>query len=296
MRLEVGTDLDRETLAAERALEWRGRLTESEFLARNRRLYLHPFGRTRVQTWIWRKENKILSSLDTISIQLHLHGEVREAWLIASVVTPKACRGRGFASQLMTALLASQPERSALLFSDIDPAFYQRFGFRLAAHEEVEILSASGSGGPLRSISPNGFLQYQSWARGEAASREAAATAWLVPDAELWDWQLERYRFFAALKSRAWDGSAFFATDHAHVLALAPDPVHDRLDGLWLENDCSRCAEAGAAQAVALGLGRLRYWRPWLTSSAGHRECPMVRVPGLPDALPTSGLQLGDWW
>ena len=152
MRLEVGTDLDREALAAERALEWRGRLTEGEFLARNRRLYLHPFGRTRVQTWIWRKENRILSSLDTISIQLQWHELVREAWLIASVVTPKACRGSGYASQLITALLASQPERSALLFSDIDPAFYQRFGFRLTAHEEVEILSASGSGGPLRSM------------------------------------------------------------------------------------------------------------------------------------------------
>ncbi len=296
MKLEAGTESDREYLAEERAIEWRGRLTSREFGERNRRLYQHPFGRSRVKTWIWRDGGPILSSLDTVSIRLRLGKEVRDAWLIASVVTPKAQRGRGHATKMLEALFASDPSRAALLFSDIEPAFYDRLGFKLALHEEVEALSAVGGGGQLRPISADAFLQYQKWHRGDSAGRLGGQAACLEPDPELWDWQLERFRFFSSLKGKPWEGDAFFETDHAHVLALAPDPVHDRLDALWLAEDCSRCVEAGAARASALSLGRLRYWRPWNDKSTGHRECPMVRVPGVPGAVPALGVQLGDWW
>ncbi len=296
MRLEAGTEADRESLAGERALEWRGRLTDQQFLERNRRLYAHPFGRSRVQTWIWRDGKAILSSLDTVSIRLKVGDKVRDAWLIASVVTPKSHRGHGYAKTLLTELFKTEPDRASLLFSDIDPSFYETLGFKVTVHEELDVFSASEIGGPLRPIPATAFFEYQKWARADLAAQAPPHTAWPEPDRELMDWQLERFRYFGSLKQKPWAGDTFFETDHAHVLALAPDPIHDRVDALWLQEDCGRCVEAGTARAAALGLGRLRYWRPWTSQSMGLRECPMVRVPGVVDAVPGSGVQLGDWW
>lgn len=296
MSLDRGTDQDREILAAARAEEWRGRLTAEQFFGRNRRLYSHPFGRARVQTWIWRRNQDILSSLDALSVQLWAGNQVRDAWLIASVVTPETHRGHGYATELLKALFATDPQRAALLYSDIDPAFYERLGFRVTPHEETEVLCFQGVGGPLKPIPPSRFLDYQRWARREEARRAGPQAAWLEPDAEFLDWHLERYRYFSTLKGKPWDGQAYFETDHAHVLALAPDPIHDRLDALWLGEECERCVQAGTARAAELGLGRLRYWRPWRAESLGARENPMVRIPGMDAAVPGPGVQLGDWW
>lgn len=71
----------------------------------------------------------IVSSL--ILLRLPAAEPVRR-WGIGSVVTPPEHRGKGYASILLeNCLRLAEPETDiVLLYSDIDPAFYARIGFR----------------------------------------------------------------------------------------------------------------------------------------------------------------------
>lgn len=295
MRLEAATPADRERLALVRAQEWRGALTAAEFAERNRRLYAHPYGRARVKTWCLREKGELVTSLDTLDIELRSGAGVRPAWLIASVVTPEEHRGKGHASRLLTALFESDPARAQLLFSDIEPAFYERFGFQATSFEEATVSVGAGTGGAVRSISMEAFVVFQREERRRRTAREPGS-AWLEPEALRWDWKLERYRFFCALRGRPWSGEAAFETDHGHCLVTAPDPVQGRLDALWLADDCDRCRSTAQRQADAAGLALLRYWREWRDGAEGYRQEPMIRWPGRPGVVPGRGAQLGDWW
>jgi predicted GNAT family acetyltransferase len=72
---------------------------------------------------------------------------------IGSVFTAEAHRGRGAASALLRAVLAEAQEagdEAALLYSDIDPAFYARLGFR-----EFPAVDVSA---PVETLPENGAL------------------------------------------------------------------------------------------------------------------------------------------
>src|SRR5205823_3265150 len=53
----------------------------------------------------------------------------RPAGLIASVVTPKELRGKGYATAMLEQYFAANATGSFILYSDVGPAFYERFGF-----------------------------------------------------------------------------------------------------------------------------------------------------------------------
>jgi GNAT superfamily N-acetyltransferase len=71
-------------------------------------------------------------SLGVYPITLFGPGGLRPAGAIGAVYTPAAARGRGYASALLRHVMAWSAERGVsdwILFSDINPAFYERLGF-----------------------------------------------------------------------------------------------------------------------------------------------------------------------
>ena len=70
---------------------------------------------------------------------------------IGAVFTPPLQRGHGYASQLVERLLEMERHDGALLaglFSEIDPAFYQRLGFTTVPLEEVTVRVERRDGAP----------------------------------------------------------------------------------------------------------------------------------------------------
>ena len=73
-------------------------------------------------------DSEIVSS----AIVLSLHTiSGKKVYGIGSVVTPKMHAGKGYATELLVNILKEKDDAYVFLFSDIDPGFYKRLGFRL---------------------------------------------------------------------------------------------------------------------------------------------------------------------
>src|SRR5690606_31769667 len=116
--------------------------------------------------------------------------------LVASVVTEEAERGQGHGGRLLQSLLAGHPDRPMILFSDIAPRYYERFGFELCPVTVVE----GPAGGSASCGWPLTVAEFSAWL-GERRSRLVrgagkAATS-LLPAPLFLEWKLLRYRHLA---------------------------------------------------------------------------------------------------
>jgi GNAT superfamily N-acetyltransferase len=74
----------------------------------------------------------VMCSAKRYDLSLRIDGRIRRVLGIGAVFTPAAHRGRGFARELITRLLdtaVAEGHEFAMLFSEIDPAFYERLDF-----------------------------------------------------------------------------------------------------------------------------------------------------------------------
>ena len=78
----------------------------------------------------WVQDGHVCCSLKRYALRFAHGGRTVDMVGIGAVFTPPQHRGRAFAAQLLGSVVGSSP---ALLFSDIDPAFYQRLGFARCA-------------------------------------------------------------------------------------------------------------------------------------------------------------------
>jgi predicted acetyltransferase len=87
-------------------------------------------------TWyLGRTEGEIVTSLGAHPTTFCLAGDLVEGFSIASVHTRPQDRGRGYAPRLIEYVERVERERGArlsVLYSDIDPAYYARLGYRRA--------------------------------------------------------------------------------------------------------------------------------------------------------------------
>ena len=74
----------------------------------------------------------VLASAKRYDLSMRLDGRIRRVLGIGAVFTPPLHRGRGFARELLTRMLdtaVTEGQEFALLFSEIDPRFYERLDF-----------------------------------------------------------------------------------------------------------------------------------------------------------------------
>lgn len=309
-RIDFPTAEEQERLVPLRAAEWRGVLSPSQFAERNRRIFSHPYAQGRVETFVLRDgSGNILSSMDVVPVPLMANYGNSEAVrvegiLIASVVTAAADRGKGYASRLLSEFFESRKSASGVLYSDIGPSFYERYGFhaRLAKCAEVPVIKGPWgprSPFPLREIGASAFAAWLADRRREALVGLTGSGAAVFPDPRLLDWQIERYRYFAELSGRVFPSSLFWEGEHqgvTHCLGAVPDYFALRLDIFWVAAECQPCLAAAHFLASAEGLSKLRFWTSRDGQWPGKDECPMVRLGGVRAPIDFIDPQFCDWW
>ncbi len=131
MRLLEATLSEKVARDALTATAWGRQLSTQQFLAREAALRSHPFAKTSMRTWLWAADS-ILSSCETFEVAATRGATSGRAFIVASVFTEPALRGRGHAVAMLNALALrlSTPDALAMvLFSEVGPSLYERSGF-----------------------------------------------------------------------------------------------------------------------------------------------------------------------
>lgn len=88
----------------------------------------------RAQWFVGTLSGRVVTSLGAYPIAFNWCGEIVPGVALGAVHTRAAFRGRGFASRLLAGVehhVQREGVKLAVLYSDIDPAFYQRLGYQL---------------------------------------------------------------------------------------------------------------------------------------------------------------------
>lgn len=110
---------------------WSGGLDLEAHLRRRLQSVQH----NRARWYVGTLGGRVVTSLGCYPLNFRLHGETVPGIAIGSVHTVAEYRRRGFAARLIQYVEADASARRAalsLLFSDIDPAYYARLGYRAA--------------------------------------------------------------------------------------------------------------------------------------------------------------------
>jgi hypothetical protein len=290
-----------------RASAFHGKLTEAQYLDRNRHIYSIPFGQERIHTYALLDDAKtLLSSCELLEVDFaskRSNGITRSrGTMIAAVVTPEQFRGKGHCTFLLNEVFRMRGDEDRILFSDIDPAFYARMGFHLGKTYEWDIPALAPrntkAGFAISIEELASLLTLHRLALLEMASPSSVV---LTPSAELLNWHLERYRAYHAIKKRpfprtfAWEVK--HCEDEAHIFFAVPNVITSSLDCLWIARDCAQCFDFAKATANSHGLPKITVWAERAPDGAlqTHLEKPMLRfidlkAPVLIDAQPC------DYW
>ncbi len=303
-RFEKLTDSDRESLVASRAAEWKGSLTPKEFGARNERLYLHPFGQNRMHTYGLRFGDEVGASLDAIQIALLTRQagsddlkEV-EASHIASVLTEKAHRNRGLATELLKTYFALENPKWSTLFSGIGPAFYERFGYlAYPVYEHSRSIAIEKTESYGERVSLEVFAKAcRQWKR-EKLAREAVAGAVFFPDAQWWDWYGAIYQYFAEARGVTIPRGRYWRLEKGgeQVWVAESENIPKQTLEIWWSSSESRwVTDFFAAEAARRHLPKLVWWCAHLHQSKEPKLVyPMLRNE---HRVPLLEVQVGDWW
>lgn len=309
LNLHKATSGEREALALIRADAWAKNLSREEFCERNRILYAHPFGKNRIETLVLKNlEQKIVSSMDVLNLNFFFREsdsqkiQVKEGFLIASVMTPIQHRRKGFATYLLKEFLKAQKFGIGILYSDIGTRFYERYDFQKTKIQTRELIEPFGE----TALKPNP-LSEQDWIaefadfrRRRFESTQGAQVA-VLPELEFWDWQIERYRYFARLRTGSELPTPFFQVHTAkgpNYFCVVKNCLTQTGDVLWFDSTCPESLAAIGKVVKAWGLRRISFWSPHDQGTVINEECPMVWFQGATKPVPEVFYdpQLCDWW
>ena len=306
MIIRRGTEEDRQKIAPARSEQWGGGLSVSQCTEKHRRLYGHPFGKNRIETYVGVEGNTVLTALDIVRVSMQsFHDGTfndKPTFLVVSFIVPKEYRGRGYGTQLFEWVVEREPGMG-ILYSDISPDFYTKYGYELFPMYACELPAGAGPSETWRGLSVGGFVEVLN-AQREASIRGHEGGCTLRMDFDWLDWILERYRFAAGVAGTTLDGLALLRQlgHEDHVVGMAPNYQLGRLDVLWYVHGCGPCEAQLRRFATEYGLNRICLWCDTPRGQTPHVERPMIRrergAVGMVAAQAPSwrGIQFCDWW
>lgn len=256
-----------------------------------------------MQTWMWVDDSgRRRASLDLLSLPLlaKIGGTVslRRAALVGSVVVVPEDQRNGYASALLSEVFRRHPDLDAFLYSDIEPRFYERFGFRACPMVAVETAPYDGIFPKAEPLAPAEFARALETLRRERLQSMSGDGGVVLPD-ELWlDWFAERYRYFGELASQPFRETGLWRMEHngeGHLFAAWPDAIASRLDVGWMEA-CPQCELFAHGLTRHYALRALKFWKPVAGAAMGKRELPMLRLHDAAGALTFLDPQYIDSW
>ncbi len=233
---------------------WGGGLPIEEYLAWR----LNSATHARACWYVGCREGRVVTSLGAYPIAVQANGARLEGFSIGAVHTVPDSRRRGYAAELMAWVEQHQVRQGAevgLLYSDIEPSYYARMGYRLCESYEGWItpeVTVSSGDGPLLRFSANEQLEQVAdlYRRGQAQRR-----IWIDRDPAYWEWICRRYpehEWYWWMK----DGQA-----GGYVQLAASDP-EIRLVDWGLESDTDEAAfwDSIINWAARRGVARVGGW------------------------------------
>ncbi len=142
MRLERADWRDALKVLNETFNIWSPGLSKTDYYFYIARQLSHPWARKNYRYMVYHDRGEIAGSLKIYGIDLASRGRSYRAAGLGAVYTTESCRGKGFGAKLMESVIALVRDEgfdAVYLFSDIDPEFYGRFGFRQMGYGEFWI-------------------------------------------------------------------------------------------------------------------------------------------------------------
>ena len=262
------------------------------------------WGRSNLRRVALAGDGRVLASAKEYRLQAWIGGRLEPVLGIGAVFTPPAGRGQGHARALIEGMLAEASARgcrTALLFSEIGAAYYERLGFRVVLQRVPTIEVGGRPGAPAALVRVGDDRDFPAMAEIAARARQGAAFA-LDRPADHIAFFLTRRRLLAGLGPPGLRAVEFFVTEEAYR-AVAYVVLTRGPHGLFLE-DCGDCDPTGArvgamlqvlaARAPAEGPMRFRALLPagflppqWrVVSETGADEIMMVRSTGENSSIP----------
>ena len=215
----------------------------------------------------------VVSSAKRYDLSLRLNGRIRRVLGIGAVFTAPAYRGRGGARELIARMLESavaEGQEFAMLFSEIDPAFYERLDFvpvpLVEQHLEVDrkrggapaVLVRSGDDRDLHAIAEM------------SAAQSAGARLALDRSEDFIRYGITRKRLLSGLGPLGWRETEFLVVEEGNrAVAYLVCTSHD---GRWMIDEAGDRDPSGARVGAMLqvmlarhpseGLPEIRAWWP----------------------------------
>jgi GNAT superfamily N-acetyltransferase len=274
---------------------WGAGLSFEDYRAFWTELSTTAWARKNLVYFVWLADDgTLLSSLKLYRPRLRLGDRVGSAAGIGAVFTPRARRGRGYASSLIRAVLdeaRGRGDMAALLFSDVGTAIYQALGFlELAAEEAWGELRRKLSDPPRGwSLAPMTVDHLDDVIRTHEQNCRGRSIA-VVRDRDYWEYLIERSRsFFSRLDGSDLSSRFQVALRNGefvgYVAAVDGGDVWIIREVEAIDDDPELLASVirmGASQARARGRRRCYAWLPREKSDAMRdlrvRFCPRRRA------------------
>lgn len=283
---------------------WGAGLTVDAYIGMWDELAASPWGRAHYGWRAWVDDGgRVLSSLKLYRPALRVGGEVARARAIGAVYTPRTLRRRGYAAELIRAVLAEEPTPGgtpAFLFTDIGAAYYAELGFApLPCEDTLGTLSSAASRAPsevsFRTMT-TGDLDEVARAHDRFCAGRPIA---IVRDRTHWEFLLLRATsFFRRLDGSGLENRFMIAMQASRpigylVAVHGPDEWNVREAGAFDGDDdtLARILAAGAADAAAAGAVTVWGWIPrsWWPLVPGWRLRLQPRVRAIPMLRPRGG-------
>ena len=130
---------------------WHDQLTPARYAQYNLAQLQTRWGAARLRRVALVEGGRVLASAKRYALTVSLDGRSVPTLGIGAVFTPPELRRRGYARALLEALLSAARAAGtelAMLFSEIDPAYYEKLGFRLVPVADATLAVPRPAGAP----------------------------------------------------------------------------------------------------------------------------------------------------
>ena len=211
-----------------------------------------PWGAAHLDRVAFVEQGSVTASAKRYGLSARIDGRIRRVLGIGAVFTSPARRGRGGARRLIETIIEhaeAEGYEYALLFSEIDPRFYERLDFVPVPLTESRIDVTRGSGAPAVLMRAGDDRDVASIAEMSAA-RAAGARFALDRSEDLIRFGIAKRRLLSGLGPRGLRAVEFFVTEEGHqAVAYVVSTVHD---GRWFIEDAGDRDPSGARVGAML--------------------------------------------
>jgi predicted N-acetyltransferase YhbS len=195
----------------------------------------------------------VMCSAKRYDLSLRLDGRIRRALGIGAVFTPPAHRGRGSARELITRLLdtaVTEGQEFAMLFSEIDPAFYERLDFVPVPLVETTLAVDQKRGGAPAMLVRSGDDKDLAAIVEMSAARSASARLALDRSEDFVRYGITRKRLLSGLAPIGTRTTEFLVVEEGHQAVAYL--VCTEENGRWMIEECGDRDPSGARLGAML--------------------------------------------